>query len=414
MAGKRLLDVAALFNASRGVAQRHVALRSRQLEAWGKTSNIAKAVKSQTDRVTETAKAASFLASRLNESAPSWTTEASQSATEKPIPSRDSTEAEGTRTAPKEGLEQDHIYERSESNILSSPVPTEDLEVRQEKSDRYPLPDGTIPPANSNVNVPKRDQDVFSERLPSLPKYPLKDGQNEDEGIRPVSFGTSTILDPSKDGKLLSSERAKKLQWQFEQHIPSQPADAEEGHSIDKLAQGHDEDTFYTPSKHSSPVLSSLPRVKIPKQTENTQSNDEHVKYDGINSDTYSAPSTGESSIPAVQAVLEQEEVPEGINTDLFYSPRVAKMLGGRTQTSSKGSMAMKAEEKAHPGYTTEPPGMKLKSFASQDPSNETASKDVEDSDVAQLTQDIAEDASKAPDVSAKYQLAYCVFRPVC
>src|ERR1700728_3812903 len=163
MAGKRLLDVAALFNASRGVAQKHVALRSRQLDVWSQTSSVAKAVKSQTDRVTETAKAASFLASRLNESAPSWTAEASQSTSEKPIPSRESTEAEGTRSAPREGLEQDHIYERSESNTSSDPVPSEDLEIRQKKADRYPLPDGTIPPPNSSINVPKWDQDVTTE-----------------------------------------------------------------------------------------------------------------------------------------------------------------------------------------------------------------------------------------------------------
>jgi aarF domain-containing kinase len=408
MAGKRLLDVAALFNASRGVAQKHVALRSQQLEVWSQTSSVAKAVKSQTDRVTETAKAASFLASRLNESAPSWTAEASQSAEEKPIPSRESTEAAGTRSAPKEGLEQDHIYERSTSNTSSDPVSTEDLEVRQKKADRYPLPNGTIPPSNSSLNAPKRDHDFILQRRPSPPKYPLKDGHRDESMLHPASSGTSTIPDPSSM-KVLSSDRAKKLQRQFEQQIPSQPADAEEGRSDNSLAKGHDEDIFYTASKHTSPVLSSLPRVKIPKQTENTQSNDEHVQYGGINSDSYSAASAGKNSIPAEQAVPEQEQVPEGINTDLFHSPRVAKMLGGRTQVSSKGDLRMKAAEEKHPGHTSEMSGMKPKPECSTPTDSlytEEAAIGTENQDVDKLAKNIAGDVSNPPNVSVQWSLA--------
>jgi aarF domain-containing kinase len=412
MAGKRLLDVAALFNASRGVAQKHVALRSRHLDVWSQTSSVAKAVKSQTDKVTETAKAASFLASRLNENAPSWTAEALRSAEEEPIPRRESTVTEGTRSAPKEGLEQDHIYERSKSSNSSDPAPTEDLEGRQKKPERYPLPDGTIPPAKSSLNVPKGDQDVTPDRVLSPPKDPLEDGQSEESALLPASAGNPTIPKPSHDAKFLSSDGAKKLQRQFEQQIPSQPADADEGHSKNKLAQGHDEDVFYTPSKHASPVLSSLPRVKIPKKTENTQSNDEHVQYNGINSDSYSATSAGDSSIPASQAVPEQEEIPEGVNTDLFYSPRVAKMLGGRTQISSKGDLKMKAAEKTHPGHTTEISGMKPQPDSSA-PTNsfskEKAAIGTKDDDVNQLARDIAGDLSKSSDVSVQWP--FCLLR---
>ena len=58
MAGRRLVDAAKLFNASKSVAQKHIALRSSQWDAYNKTSSLAKAVKSQTDRVTLTAAAA--------------------------------------------------------------------------------------------------------------------------------------------------------------------------------------------------------------------------------------------------------------------------------------------------------------------------------------------------------------------
>ncbi|KAH8803270.1 ABC1 family-domain-containing protein [Xylogone sp. PMI_703] len=87
MAGKRLVDLAALFNASRGVAKKHVALRARQIDVYNQTSTLAKAVKYQTDRVTETAKAAAFLASRLNESPPAWTVDEPAQAPPKTRPS---------------------------------------------------------------------------------------------------------------------------------------------------------------------------------------------------------------------------------------------------------------------------------------------------------------------------------------
>ncbi len=149
MAGKRLLDVAALFNASRGVAQKHLALRARQVDVYNQTSTLAKAVKNQTDRVTETVKAASFLASRLNESGPAWTSEApdtpagSKTSPDGPIPSRESTEG-GRVSNPKDGIEQDHFYERSTENSTTDPPPEEDLEIQQGEADRYPLPDGSI------------------------------------------------------------------------------------------------------------------------------------------------------------------------------------------------------------------------------------------------------------------------------
>jgi aarF domain-containing kinase len=400
MAGKRLLDVAALFNASRSVAQKYVALRSRQLDVWSQTSSVAKAVKNQTDRVTETAKAASFLAHRLNESAPSWTAEASQSVEEKPIPSKESTEAAATRSGPKEGLEQDHVYERSISNTLLDPVRTEDLNVLQEKADRFPLPDGTIPPSNSSLNVPKIDRDATSQRDSIPPQGPLESLHSEEAALHPASSGISTIPNPSGT-RTLSSDRAKMLQREFEQQIPSQPADAEEGHSDNELAEGHDEDIFYVPSKHTSPVLSGLPRVKIPKQTENTQGNDEHVQYGGINSDSYSAAS-GEDKTSVAQAVPEQEQIPEGINTDLFYSPRVAMMLGGRTQTSSKGDSRTKAAEKKHPGHTVEISGMKPEpeTTTSADSISKTqASIGNEDVDVDKLAKHIARNRSKSHDV---------------
>ena len=78
MTGRRLLDVAAVLKVSHGVAAKHVALRQHQLELYSKTSSLAEAVKSQTDRITLTVKAASILAERFNGPGFDHSTQASQ------------------------------------------------------------------------------------------------------------------------------------------------------------------------------------------------------------------------------------------------------------------------------------------------------------------------------------------------
>jgi aarF domain-containing kinase len=251
MAGKRLLDLAALFNASRGVAEKHLALRSRQWDVYNRTSTVARAVRSQTDRVTETAKAASFLASRLNESGPVW---ASQS--------RD-----------------------------------DEIEGRSNEAD--PTLDG------SDTSV-------------------------DNDGPLPTPSNTPSAR--ATKGKPLSSNAAKALQRQFEFQIPSQAADGASELPVDPLGKGHDADIFYQKSGHTSPALSSLPRVKIPKHPSSSQGSIGDSSTIGINSDSfYSNGGPGEQA-SSIDAAPEQEQIPEGVNTDVFHSRRVAKILSGKVE----------------------------------------------------------------------------------
>ena len=78
MTGRRLLDVAAIVKVSQGIAAKHVALRQHQLDLYSKTSSLTEAVKSQTDRITLTVKAASILAERFNGPGFDHSTQASQ------------------------------------------------------------------------------------------------------------------------------------------------------------------------------------------------------------------------------------------------------------------------------------------------------------------------------------------------
>ncbi|RDW70141.1 hypothetical protein BP5796_08538 [Coleophoma crateriformis] len=353
MAGRRLLDLAALFNASRGVAQKHIALRSQQLDVYSRTSSLAKAVRNQTDRVTETVKAASFLASRLNDNAPAWTTEATTDEVKdkrEPIPSRTSTKAAEAAPKQEEALEQDHFYERSSKNSSTDPPATGDLDIQQKQADRYPLPDGSIPPADSSIFSPQIDKDSTPTRPLGEPaKDPLGKGGLEIKQEKADQFPLRDGTIPSKTtgsnthsidntprapgSSPLTPDVARSLQRDSEFQIPSQSADAEGDSVARPLQDGHDEDVFYKRSGHTSPTLSSLPRVKIPKYPSDSQGGDEHLPNNEINSDTYYNPLQGSKQQgTSTKAIPEQEEVPEGIDTALFHSPRVARLLGAKTQ----------------------------------------------------------------------------------
>lgn len=411
MAGRRLLDVAALFNASRGVASKTVTLKSRQWEVYSQTSSLAKAVKSQTSRITETAKAASFLAGRLNDQTPAWAMDFAKSEAGKDgketIPSAESTGQTG-QSQMQEGLNQDHHYERSGKNTTIDPPAQEALTITQEKADRYPLPDGTIPPAESNIDVRGRDADLVN-RTPVEPaKDPLTDTR---ETLEPRSSGKSTIPLPREDEDVSFSRHNREIQRQAEQQIPAHAADLE-GHSKDTLSIGHDEDVFYKPSNHESPVLSSLPRIKIPKQSRNIQGDDEHVSTSGLNADSYSSTIQNDTAVPRVTAVPEQEETPEGVNTDLFYSPRVKKMLGSHAQGIGKSGLVMEGAKGTPNDRTALLDGKDQDTFtvrtSSQDQPMDALSKAMRkgtkssENDMDRLVDDLKEDAATAAEHADK------------
>lgn len=348
MSGKRLLDLAALFNASRGVAQKHVALRARQLDVYNRTSTLAAAVRNQTVRVTETAKAARTLAERLNESKPAWAEEDVRDVKRE-----------------KEGTLAREDAERSGGQSAVNEPATDELEVRQEEAARDPLPDGTIP----------------------LEECTTKD--------TPTSNNTRKPLSPIE---------ARTIQRQAETQIPSRTADAV-GQTIDPLVAGHDEDSFYKKFGHTSPTLSSLPRVKIPKNSSDIQEGDSDLEAREINSESfYQARGTDRGNeIPSIQVDLKQEETPEGINTEVFRSPRVAKLLGSSFQRQQNGELRLNAVQ--------DTPRSKVLQGRDQDTFNVTESSQepnspnsglklpvVENESIERLAEEISEQANKVDD----------------
>ncbi|EKD13534.1 putative ubiquinone biosynthesis protein coq-8 [Drepanopeziza brunnea f. sp. 'multigermtubi' MB_m1] len=309
MAGKRLLDIAALFSASRGVAQKHVALRSRQLDVYNRTSTLARAARSQTDRVTETVKAASFLASRLNEDAPEWASQSPDSTSSKgeqaALPGKQTTTV-SPRTGTRSDTEQDNVHEKYAANSAVDAAPEGQLEIKQKSASRYPLPDGTIPQEDTALSKPAIDHDTLPTRpVDELGKEPL-----HNEGITPVSSDGSSILMPEGPGANTT----------YVTQIPSSTADAMDSSTKGPLEDDHGEDSFYRKSKHNP----SLPKVELPRHTSTTQEGSPQLPLGQLNSDSYYNTSSNAG----------EEYPPEGVNTDLFLSPRVARMLGGDTHTA--------------------------------------------------------------------------------
>jgi aarF domain-containing kinase len=329
MAGRRLVDVAKLFNASKSVAQKHIALRSNQLDAFNKTSTLAKAIKDQTDRVTLTAAAAIALSQRFSEDVPSYARAAADRATgtqHADIPRKGTVTRDAPVSGVKEGLEQDHHYDAAVENDATRPPPQGELEVEQKEAPGRPLPDGTIPTSGVTLEQEEKGQDTFSERpVSEPPKEPLAEEQKDqrreqDEGIRPVEADESTIPLPGKPTG--ASSRAT-------ESIPSHTIDLQkpsESPRIRDLSAGHDRDVFYARSVESKPASSSQPRSQLPTHTETHQTSDEHVDDKQMNQDVYYA-------VPEPREVPREDELPEGVNTDIFHSKRVATMLGSVTPT---------------------------------------------------------------------------------
>jgi aarF domain-containing kinase len=354
MAGRRLVDAAKLFNASKSVAQKHIALRSKQWDAYNKTSTLAKAVKDQTDRVTLTAAAAIALSQRFSEEAPSYARAAADRATKtqwtphENIPRRETMQTEAPVKGVKEGVEQDHHYDRSGRNTVQTPPPTEELEIEQQKAPRSPLPDGTIPSNGLTLEQEEKGKDTFSEwPIPEAPKDPLAQDQgeqvrHEEEGIKPVESTESTIPLPGQP---------KGASAQPTETIPAHANDLQQAPispQTEKLQNGHDRDVFYTRSVESQPTTPSQPQTQIPTAAGTKQKSDEHVKDASLNQDVfYATPKSGQEQV--------EDEVPEGVNTDVFHSKKVARMLGSdslsrKESAESKSSGRHPLDDRPHPG----------------------------------------------------------------
>jgi aarF domain-containing kinase len=413
MAGRRLVDAAKLFNASKSIGQKHIALRSKQLDAFNKTSTIAKAIKDQTDRVTLTAAAAIALSQRFSEDVPSYARTAADRATgthytqyaqQADIPRKETVTRHAPVNGAREGLEQDHHYDPAVQNDATRPPPQGELVVEQEEAPRRPLLDGTIPTSGVTLEQEERGQDTFSDRpVSEPPKQPLAEDHNDrvsdaDEGIRPVESDESTIPLPGKPSG--ASPHATEV-------IPSHTNDLQQppkSSQIQELQAGHDKDVFYSRSVESQSSSPAQPRSQIPDHTAVKQASDEHVNDRHLNQDVYYV-----ASQPKAQ---EEEVLPDSINTEIFHSKRVASMLGRKPlppremlrNTTPSRNPFIPAQYQAGHGHDAQPIGQAQLPKAAQ-PADEaqpaTTEKEMHDL-ASQLAPDTQPSANVTPEVRTK------------
>jgi aarF domain-containing kinase len=360
MSGRRLLDAARLFNASRSIAKQHIKLRSQQLDVFSKTSTLAKVAKDQTGRITLTAQAAVAIARKLNEQPPSYPYSTSypppqqKARQDAPIPREESVPGskEHGNTA-REGLNQDHHYTVSQDNATVQPPSEGELSIKQEKASQKPLPDGTIPPPDA-------------------------------------IYEKETIGSHRQEGHVLSANQAREEQRHAERQIPSHTSTGPSVKAPSGLGASHDQDSFYERPTESNEDYSSLPRAKIPKHMEDTQAGDEKLDLKGINSDSYYSTERDREAAQVLEHSGDKEDqaVPADVNINVFRTSKVSKLLGANgTRQRVPGSGPPGAVKTHEP--STQPPGL-----------NEDSSAD----DFKNLAEDIAKEAAAPPEPSP-YQM---------
>lgn len=352
MSGKRILDAIALLRATRNVAYNHFAIRLSQVEFYSKTSSIAKAFR---QRYPATANRVSqFSQSSFQQNANDH------------IPQADKTPGPQVHSNQEAGIQQDHHYKRSEENSTVDPAGAPDLDVEQAKAKRHALPDGSIPPSSSPIGQEQGDPESQPQREQSgQGQHPL--GHSQDADLHPSESNQSTIPNPTHEP--LSSQQAKVAQRQSEDPIPATAADPPGGEPEFSIDQ--EKDVYYQPPGQAHPVLSALPRVRVPKTENDVQGGDSHIPKD-INADVfYSGTKEGDSEEPTEEQLAA-----------LFHTPRAARLLGKKDKYMPGGKR----------GYHTTT--VRLQRNA-----------EAEKQDLQKLAQDMAKDVQDG-DVSTHHVLA--------
>lgn len=269
MSGRRLLDAAAILKASRGVVTKHLALRQQQLDNYNKTSSLGNVIKSQTDRVTLTVKAASALAGRFNGPNIDHSTQACQS--EWVTPNVENW---------KGGLSAQHTeaqitdYQREQTPIHSgSEDDRKALDLKTTESQSYSFPD-------HRRDTEGQEKKVLCSQWTESPPTAISESavRNATELDVDQEKGSCTLLSPST-------------------------------------------------SEDTPPLLT----INLPKETGNLQESVEDVSDDQINHDvSYSSKPKDQGRLPQIQAASEPEELPEEAYAGIFQSRKTSKMLLGR------------------------------------------------------------------------------------
>lgn len=198
---------------------------------------------------------------------------------------------------------------------VSKTVAAKHLAIRQHQLDVYTRTssltkgvkaqvDGLVLTAQAAAALARRFDDSPS------PSAPFAASGTTAEPSRPQNAANST---PAPDDA--------RVRHQPESQVPASAAHYTGTEKPEDLNVSQQQDVFYEPSRTSAPDQSALPRVKVPKATGTVQAG----VADGLNADVYHSAVAPETPAP------EQSEVSEEMMQGLFHSPRVSRMISGKS-----------------------------------------------------------------------------------
>lgn len=289
MSGRQLLDIAAIFKASRGVVSKHVALRRRQLDVYRKTSSLMKSINKQTGKPTTASSSGLALSTEgvndTGSSTPAKQNDRSRLSTN--VSTQDHVNTLQKSVETKSGVETDTSYKRSGQSNIAPARHKSGLKVQQREAARYPLPGGSIPSVGSPVGLSKGDHDMLSSVSPKEPeKKPLASQLDGNQNtVQPISSVHQNIQTP------------------------------EEKRPTTKKVEGREDSTKQSSTSFVSRSLAAL-----------------KIESFSSNGAEYEQSTSIAQSVPEVQAIPEQGQPSDEMYSEIFHSPRVARLLKVRPE----------------------------------------------------------------------------------
>ena len=354
MSGKRILDALAIVKATRTVASNHTRLRRQEFDTFKNTSSLINAFREGAYQAGIDIRNASVVARPRDGSGPRSLSEA-RNPREVTILDRDIKES-FTTTAKREGLEQDHSYGISKDQTPVAPLPKQ---LKREREERNPLLEGTTPSTGNPTIISDAEADAFPDVQLSLShKKHIAETVNNQSG--PSGPGRATSLGQIEYTTPSSSYLIKEPQHQSVQQATGidpelstdDPPVLETASGEDELRVDQEKDVYHKADSQASPVYSSLPRVKVPRNTENSQDDKKYTHSKGINQDVYytTLQDTTRNMLPGTQSIPQHESIPEELYSEVFHSPRVARLLNrDNRKDESREELHIKGPERSLP-----------------------------------------------------------------
>jgi aarF domain-containing kinase len=252
----------------------------------------------------------------------------------------------------------------------------------KEQTDRVTLT------AQAAISLARRLNESEAPNSTSQYTHPATYGSSQSHDVRsPERQQTTIVGEFAPASSLLRTElapdTARRLQRESESQIPSETSSAApKDPSESGIQAGIDHDVHFDRGRTPNKDYSSLPRSKIPKHTQASNIDSHDVKEAGVDSDVFPTPVSEE--VENVESETEDDNVPEGVDVEVFRTARVSKLLGSQTGKNAKvqgilGSESSTPQDAGETPLKAEFPSSELESVGAEDLVESAAKAEVVD-----------------------------------